>query len=580
MSLVNKERILNGNPKKKLMIAFENLKENYTKENALAYMDTYKNKPLSFILENARMIYAEPYYGYQFYKNIVDGPVDYPIFHEYATQLESVNQFIEENASKMKKSQAELFTDLKHSLQDKQQKHRNASCIFKYIDDKDPDARATAIKVCDDVYKYNHTMGDEKDDAEDDLRDALTTMDKTTYALYAPYINKATNDPALMVRKPELEVNAISDIINDTSAFESYIESVFVISKLNDDDVYKEAVESIPYQTRSVFTGYLEESAKDQIDSIAIEKVKEIKSYYASPKSAVNSIFEASFEDEIFKDDNDRMKTNILTMEKVACEKLSDILLYEYWDADELTDTVSSYNYFGEGVSVMEAYDSVINKLSKINYELGIITESEEDDELDKEINDINDDDDEVLHDSSKKVEAPKPKNLANKVQFDAMDAEAKQMKKMGEKQLKGQERKNALKAVTQLPKNVIKSIKDLFKKAEEKDIEKRKRFMVEPGYRKHAFRNFKLALLYGGAFSLDKALVPVTMVARHFSKQKDRRVRNELVSEIETDIKICEEKISDANGNGDNKEKYKLMRIKNKLERELLRVKTNSKYV
>ena len=580
MSLVNKERILNGNPKKKLMIAFENLKENYTKENALAYMDTYKNKPLSFILENARMIYAEPYYGYQFYKNIVDGPVDYPIFHEYATQLESVNQFIEENASKMKKSQAELFTDLKHSLQDKQQKHRNASCIFKYIDDKDPDARATAIKVCDDVYKYNHTMGDEKDDAEDDLRDALTTMDKTTYALYALYINKATNDPALMVRKPELEVNAISDIINDTSAFESYIESVFVISKLNDDDVYKEAVESIPYQTRSVFTGYLEESAKDQIDSIAIEKVKEIKSYYASPKSAVNSIFEASFEDEIFKDDNDRMKTNILTMEKVACEKLSDILLYEYWDADELTDTVSSYNYFGEGVSVMEAYDSVINKLSKINYELGIITESEEDDELDKEINDINDDDDEVLHDSSKKVEAPKPKNLANKVQFDAMDAEAKQMKKMGEKQLKGQERKNALKAVTQLPKNVIKSIKDLFKKAEEKDIEKRKRFMVEPGYRKHAFRNFKLALLYGGAFSLDKALVPVTMVARHFSKQKDRRVRNELVSEIETDIKICEEKISDANGNGDNKEKYKLMRIKNKLERELLRVKTNSKYV
>ena len=580
MSLVNKERILNGNPKKKLTIAFENLKENYTKENALAYMDTYKNKPLSFILENARMIYAEPYYGYQFYKNIIDGPVDYPIFHEYATQLESVDQFIADNASKMKKSQAELFTDLKHSLQDKQQKHRNASCIFKYIDDKDPEARATAIKVCDDVYKYNHTMGDEKDDAEDDLRDALTTMDKTTYALYAPYVNKATNDPSLMVRKPELEVNAISDIINDTSTFESYIESVFVISKLNDDEIYKEAVESIPYQTRSVFTGYLEESAKEQIDSIAVEKVKEIKSYYASPKSAVNSIFEASFEDEIFKDDNDRMKKNILTMEKVAYEKLSDILLYEYWDADELTDPVSSYNFFGEGVSVMEAYDSVINKLSTINYELGIITESEEDDELDKEINNINDDDDETLHDSSKKVEAPKTKNLANKVQFDAMDAEAKQMKKMGEKQLKGQERKNALKAVTQLPKNVVKSIKDLFKKAEEKDVEKRKRFMVEPGYRKHAFRNFKLALLYGGAFSLDKALLPVTMVARHFSKQKDRRARNELVSEIETDIKICEEKISDANGNGDNKEKYKLMRIKNKLERELLRVKTNSKYV
>jgi hypothetical protein len=586
MSLVDKERILNGNPKKKLIIAFRNLKENYTKENALAYMDTYKDQPLSFILENARMIYSEPYYGYDFYKNIVAGPVDYPIFHEYETQLESVNSFIKENASKMKEKQAEMFTDLKHILQDKKDGHKNTLCVCKYISKDDPEARGKAVKICDDIYNFNHSDGAEKDDAEDELRDDIETMDKTAYALYAPYISKATKDPALMVRMPELEVGSISDIMTDTTKFESYIESVFIISKLNDDAVYSEAVSEIPFRTRNLFTGYLSESARTQIDSIAVEKVKSIDTYYASPKSAVNALFESSFEDALFMKDHLRTKTNILTMQKVAYEKLSDILLYEYWDANNLSDNVSSYNFFTEGTTIEEAYDEVITKLSKINYELGLIEESQEDDELDKAIGEVDTGDEEDTDSSddkgksSKKDEAPKPKNLSNKVQFAAMDAEAKQMKKKGEKALKGQERKNALKAVTQLPKNVIKSITDFKKKLEEKDIEKRKKFMIEPGYRKHAFRNFKLALLYGGAYYTDKALLPITAIFRHFSKQKDRRVRNELISEIETDIKICEEKISDANGNGDNKEKYKLMRIKNKLERELLRVKTNSKYV
>ena len=180
----------------------------------------------------------------------------------------------------------------------------------------------------------------------------------------------------------------------------------------------------------------------------------------------------------------------------------------------------------------------------------------------------------------SKKVKAPEAKNLANKVQFKAMDAEAKQMKKMAEKKQKGQEVKNAVKAVTNLPKNVINGIKDQIKKVDEKDTQRRKNYMTEPGFRKKAFRNLKLALLYGGAASIKLALVPVTGVFRHFSKQKDRRVRNELINEIDTNIKICDEKISDANATGDNKAKYQLMRVKSELERERLRVRTNSKYI
>ena len=179
-----------------------------------------------------------------------------------------------------------------------------------------------------------------------------------------------------------------------------------------------------------------------------------------------------------------------------------------------------------------------------------------------------------------KKPQAPKPKNLANKVQFSAMDKEAKQQRKMSIRQQKGQEVKNAVNAVTALPKNVIDSIKDQVKQLDEKDDERRKNYMTEPGFRKKAFRNLKVAIMYGTAAQAKLAFVPIVMMCRHLSKKKDRRIRNELIREIETEIKVTEEKINDANANGDTKEKYKLIRIKDRLDAELVRVKVNSKYV
>ena len=114
----------------------------------------------------------------------------------------------------------------------------------------------------------------------------------------------------------------------------------------------------------------------------------------------------------------------------------------------------------------------------------------------------------------------------------------------------------------------------------DEKDDLRRKKFLAEPGFRKKAFHNLKLAILYGTTATVSLALMPVTLLARHYSKQKDRRVRNELIKEIETEIKITDEKITDASGEGDRQEKYKLMRIKAKLENELLRIRMNSRYI
>ena len=103
---------------------------------------------------------------------------------------------------------------------------------------------------------------------------------------------------------------------------------------------------------------------------------------------------------------------------------------------------------------------------------------------------------------------------------------------------------------------------------------------MTDPGFRKKSFHNLKMAIMYGTAVQINLALLPILLIIRHFSKDKDIRIRNELIREIETEIKVCEEKITDASSAGDNKEKYRLIRIKEKLLAELARVKSNSKYV
>jgi hypothetical protein len=103
---------------------------------------------------------------------------------------------------------------------------------------------------------------------------------------------------------------------------------------------------------------------------------------------------------------------------------------------------------------------------------------------------------------------------------------------------------------------------------------------LLKPGYRHRIFKKFLNVLEYGAAASIGITSVPMLWCIKHLSKQKDKRIRNELALELDNEIKICEEKISDAQSDGDREKKYQLMRIKDKLEAERTRVRTNSKYV
>lgn len=160
------------------------------------------------------------------------------------------------------------------------------------------------------------------------------------------------------------------------------------------------------------------------------------------------------------------------------------------------------------------------------------------------------------------------------------MDKEAKSYQYMAKAKAKGDEIKGAAKAASAIPKNIKSSIDDTVDEWDKLDDERRRKFMVKPGYRKKIFRKIKLALLYGASAQVSLLMVPVTMICRHYSKIKDGRIRTELARELDTEIQVCQAKIDDANSESDKTEKYKLMRIKSKLEAERDRVKYNSHYL
>lgn len=174
-----------------------------------------------------------------------------------------------------------------------------------------------------------------------------------------------------------------------------------------------------------------------------------------------------------------------------------------------------------------------------------------------------------------------KPKtDLATKIQNKALDRAAKDEKRLAKSKEQTQKLKNAANAVSSTPKRVSDDLKKFVSDFDKWDDNRRKEFLLKPGYRHKIIKHFKNALMLGSVASINLACVPMFALLHHCSKIKDKRIRNELARELENEIHICEEKINDANSAGDNKSKYELMRIKDKLEAEKIRVRVNSNYM
>lgn len=114
-------------------------------------------------------------------------------------------------------------------------------------------------------------------------------------------------------------------------------------------------------------------------------------------------------------------------------------------------------------------------------------------------------------------------------------------------------------------------------------DKEERRKRIVEGRFRLRIWKLIRKGLLAGAISVVAGPIVAAIGFIGSFAVDKtlDKKIKHQIIHEMETELKLVEEKIEDAKGDRKNKEKYQLMRIKAKLEKEIDRIKfgLGSKY-
>lgn len=606
MATINRERILNESPQKRLIISFDNLKNGtLTEDAALKHKAIYENMPLSFIIENSRYIFAEPIYGLSFYKEaVVDN--EYGTFLMYESEGNKIHEFIEKYKNRMIDSQKKDYIAVEEALLDKCNDLASTILMAEYsvkstADDRFEKDFSNAL--------YEYAKNPTKENSENVYDIVSGVIDPTTFFTYAPYAAKIMNENG----ERGLISSNIGRFFNE-STFESctardfkdpfwwntFVETSVVVNKLNADKPYQEAIEkSFGGREKAVFE-FLMTNPLEIINQVFTEESKPNaqRRINLSPEYTVNKLIQESI-----LESSDLLDTSSrdlrIEMEQVYFDKVSDLLILESLNVDDPSNImVEGYKIFdGEDITIEAAGAEIGRYLTDLD-SLRLLTEAEddEDDELDDLENDEDDDDNsddennvnkksnakDSTSNTSKRASSPKKVDapnagVLNKIQTKAQDIESKEINLISKAKHAGQALKQTGKAITAIPSNIKSEVEGLVNAWDKADDKRRKEFITKPGFRKKIFRNLKLAIMYGSVATFRLTFLPLTFMIRRMSKQKDRRIRNEVVRELQTEINICEAKIQDAT---DNNAKYNLMRIKSKLEAELLRVKTNSKYV
>lgn len=123
--------------------------------------------------------------------------------------------------------------------------------------------------------------------------------------------------------------------------------------------------------------------------------------------------------------------------------------------------------------------------------------------------------------------------------------------------------------------------IDSTYVKLRDMDKDQQRKALLTGGIYKRAFKFFRLAVVGGSVSLFSPALsliVMVCMIARRH--MNDTKLINDLKHDLETERRIINEKIRDADSNGDKKQKYQLMRLEDKISKEIARLESGTKSV
>lgn len=332
-----------------------------------------------------------------------------------------------------------------------------------------------------------------------------------------------------------------SNLNNTKNIFESMITSRIITESYNDEDI-ENIISEITIVEDKIMEGY-----DGRINKVLAHSLGAIAKY-GEEDDDVKAV-------QKLKKEEDRLKLEV--------------------EKEELKDKIKNKKSSPKGTVSEEDIDKLLDE-SVDAFEENMI--------LNKSISVSNTDgskkDDNNTDTSDNKPVKKSSGNRLNKMSNKAIDADVKYQKaKASGKKIKD-DVANVAKAGTKIPADVLNTVKSAINELDNMDDNKRKDYMLKPGFRKKYWKVLRLAIAHGLFFAINPVLNIITIIATKISNKKDERIRTEFINEIEAEIEICEKKIEDASMESNKSDKYKLMRVRKRLQQQLLRVKFNSEKV
>ena len=332
-----------------------------------------------------------------------------------------------------------------------------------------------------------------------------------------------------------------SNLNNTKNIFESMITSRIITESYNDEDI-ENIISEITIVEDKIMEGY-----DGRINKVLAHSLGAIAKY-GEEDDDVKAV-------QKLKKEEDRLKLEV--------------------EKEELKDKIKNKKSSPKGTVSEEDIDKLLDE-SADTFEENMI--------LNKSISVSNTDgskkDDKDTDTSDNKPVKKSSGNRLNKMSNKAIDADVKYQKaKASGKKIKD-DVANVAKAGTKIPADVLNTVKSAINELDNMDDNKRKDYMLKPGFRKKYWKVLRLAITHGLFFAINPVLNIITIIATKISNKKDERIRTEFINELEAEIEICEKKIEDASMESNKSDKYKLMRVRKRLQQQLLRVKFNSEKV
>lgn len=614
MRILNTDYILYGTAEKALITDYTNLMSNFTESAAEDYQSRYKDQPLSFILNNSRYIYSEPKFGYGFYKNIMESCDVDPILIN--NEKIKVAEYLNLYESQMSDSQKSDYNALLTLLTEKAEETKTKCILETILENRNPEESENAVRYYDALYAYESSE-------EKDIYPVTVTMESLSpLGTLIHATGKLTgNVDVERVYNQNIKNSYTFESTDNLYDYKSTIDTILFTDVLCKTSNFTESVKTIRNLNTVAMlesfqgvdlTDYIMESFKDVGDGDGI--------IFTTPQDTVYSLFNESSMEELMTSEMEERVYRLLQDKHTMYESCQEYVMASY-EVSEDGDAFIEPTFFTDikesmgatqDVTCEEALDLIMEATAEIEAEMALYEYEatgapnnvikkthlgfREDPKLKTTTNsvapEVSDDDipdDAPANASSNNIQDPKdpkktplkPKTgLVQGIQNKAMDAHAKSRQKAAGLRKVGTGLKNAGKAILKIPSGIVNGFKGMIASWDRLDDERRKQYMLKPGFRKKWFRNIRVAATYGAAAYTSALLVPVVWFANRMSKEKNKRIRNEFSSELDTEIKVCEAKIEDANAAGDQQQKYRLMRIRDKFAVEKDRVASNGKYL